>query len=150
MNASMRRFDRLCSEGSSDFNLVASEFKHLLHERLGITISEHATFRNFTFRFAIFVLTLMSETSFAQSVKPERVDAVFSKITSELPGCAVGVTQNGRLEFGRAYGLASLRNGQHCGCHDRRFRQYRRSSNSRSARSCGWPHPFNREPSPRP
>ncbi|MDH3424214.1 MAG: beta-lactamase family protein, partial [Gemmatimonadota bacterium] len=41
-----------------------------------------------------------------------RVDSVFSEYDrSNTPGCAVGVVRNGRLEYGRGYGMANLDHG---------------------------------------
>jgi CubicO group peptidase (beta-lactamase class C family) len=37
-----------------------------------------------------------------------KVDALFSSITTETPGCAVGVAQNGKTILEKAYGLANL------------------------------------------
>ena len=37
-----------------------------------------------------------------------RVDRIFARYTKETPGCAVGVAQNGRETFARAYGMADL------------------------------------------
>jgi CubicO group peptidase (beta-lactamase class C family) len=37
-----------------------------------------------------------------------RIDSVFASITPETPGCAVGVSQGGKVVVNRAYGLANL------------------------------------------
>ena len=37
-----------------------------------------------------------------------RVDRIFARYTKETPGCAVGVAQDGRETFARAYGMADL------------------------------------------
>src|SRR5512139_1998828 len=46
----------------------------------------------------------------SQSALPPvlQVDAVFSKWSGATPGCAVGVSQNGRVVYERAYGMADL------------------------------------------
>ena len=36
------------------------------------------------------------------------VDEVFAFVGRDDPGCALGVVQNGRLVYGRGYGLANL------------------------------------------
>ena len=40
--------------------------------------------------------------------KAARVDSIFRAITSETPGCAAGVSQNGRVVLTRYYGLGDL------------------------------------------
>jgi CubicO group peptidase (beta-lactamase class C family) len=39
---------------------------------------------------------------------PAKIDAIFAKWTSKTPGCAVGVAQDGKTVFDKAYGLADL------------------------------------------
>ena len=44
----------------------------------------------------------------AQSVAPSSVDQVFARWTTESPGCAVGVAQDGKSVLEKAYGMADL------------------------------------------
>jgi CubicO group peptidase (beta-lactamase class C family) len=44
----------------------------------------------------------------ASNLDGRAVDAVFSGITRESPGCALGVFQNGAMAYARGYGVASL------------------------------------------
>jgi CubicO group peptidase (beta-lactamase class C family) len=54
------------------------------------------------------LVSVLSLFSFAQ-VKPEQIDAIFRPLTNnQSPGFAVGVIRNGKLEFAKGYGLASL------------------------------------------
>lgn len=51
--------------------------------------------------------TLASAPAHAQD-RTARVDSIFSFITPDAPGCAVGVSQRGKMLVSRAYGLADL------------------------------------------
>ena len=61
------------------------------------------------FRLVSFVAAalLLGAPAFAQD-KTAEVDKVFSFATAETPGCAVGVSQNGKVVVNRAYGLANV------------------------------------------
>ncbi len=57
-------------------------------------------------------LVLALPISAAAAVVPEsRVDAVFAGWTAATPGCAVGISQDGRIVLERAYGMADLEQG---------------------------------------
>ena len=43
-----------------------------------------------------------------QAPDPARVDAVFNRWTTTTPGCAVGVSEGGRISLEKAYGMADL------------------------------------------
>ena len=47
-------------------------------------------------------------SSQAPDIPESKVDAVFSRWTSETPGCAVGVADGGRPVLQKAYGMADL------------------------------------------
>ena len=47
----------------------------------------------------------------APPVPESRIDALFSAWTAATPGCAVGVSTNGRIVLQKAYGLADLEHG---------------------------------------
>ena len=64
---------------------------------------------------SLLVVVLLTITAAAlgaatrQAASPEaRVDAVLAKWTTTSPGCAVGVSQNGRSVLQKAYGMADL------------------------------------------
>ncbi len=61
---------------------------------------------------AAIVCLTFTEVAGAQSAFPDsivrRIDAVFSRYTSETPGCALGVFQNGRITLAKGYGLANI------------------------------------------
>lgn len=63
-------------------------------------------------RAALLLLLALSvpATSFAQQPTDAaaRVDGVFARYTKETPGCAVGVSRDGREILSRAYGMADL------------------------------------------
>ena len=61
------------------------------------------------FRLASFLVAalLVGPTAYAQD-KTGEVDKVFSFATAETPGCAAGVSQNGKVVLNRAYGLANV------------------------------------------
>ena len=52
-------------------------------------------------------LSLLATPALAQD-RQARVDSIFRAITSETPGCAVAVSQNGKVAITKAYGLARL------------------------------------------
>jgi CubicO group peptidase (beta-lactamase class C family) len=56
---------------------------------------------------AILATLSLAMTAAAQD-RTSRVDSTFASITSETPGCAVGVSQRGARIVSRAYGLANL------------------------------------------
>jgi len=67
-----------------------------------------ATFRSLI---AIVLFGRLTPTTVAQSAPDDRsprVDAVFASWTADTPGCAVGVSQDGREVLARAYGSADL------------------------------------------
>jgi CubicO group peptidase (beta-lactamase class C family) len=68
------------------------------------------TSRNISFLLLSFVITalLVGTPVYAQTDKIAEVDQVFSFATAETPGCAVGVSQNGKTIVNRAYGLAEV------------------------------------------
>jgi CubicO group peptidase (beta-lactamase class C family) len=53
---------------------------------------------------------LVGTSAYAQDVGP-RIDSIFSFATPQTPGCAVGVSQNGKVIVNRAYGLADVDRG---------------------------------------
>jgi CubicO group peptidase (beta-lactamase class C family) len=61
------------------------------------------------FRLVSFVVAavLLGAPVYAQD-KAGEVDKIFSFATAETPGCAVGVSQNGKVVVNRAYGLADV------------------------------------------
>src|SRR5919112_1897751 len=61
------------------------------------------------FRLVSFVAAalLLGTPAYAQD-KTGEVDKVFSFATAETPGCAAGVSQNGKVVVNRAYGLANV------------------------------------------
>jgi CubicO group peptidase (beta-lactamase class C family) len=61
------------------------------------------------FRLVSFVVAalLAGAPAYAQD-KTGEVDKVFSFATAETPGCAVGVSRNGKVAVNRAYGLANV------------------------------------------
>lgn len=64
-----------------------------------------------TFRpIAFALLVACTPAAFAQTAEDpaRRVDALFSSMAGEKPGCAVGVTQNGQKIVEKAFGLADL------------------------------------------
>lgn len=54
---------------------------------------------------------LLAAPAHAQDRTPE-VDRIFGVVTAESPGCAVGVSQRGRVVVNRAYGLADVERGR--------------------------------------
>ena len=54
--------------------------------------------------------TLFAQKSLPDSVT-KKIDAVFARYTSDGPGCAMGVFQNGRIAFAKGYGLANIEYG---------------------------------------
>src|SRR3712207_5175530 len=50
---------------------------------------------------------LVGAPAYAQD-KAGEVDKIFSFATAETPGCAAGVSQNGKVVVNRAYGLANV------------------------------------------
>ena len=61
---------------------------------------------------AAFVLTVMPSIAIAQSTDLGAVaDRAFAQWTKDTPGCAVGVSQNGRTLLTRGYGMANLETG---------------------------------------
>lgn len=63
---------------------------------------------SFPIRFACIPLVLAAGVAHAQDVPaPDKIDAVFSKWTSATPGCALGISQDGKFSA-RAWGLADL------------------------------------------
>ena len=53
------------------------------------------------------IMLLMAAPAAAQD-KAARVDSIFRAITTETPGCGVGVSQKGQVVLNKAYGLANL------------------------------------------
>src|SRR6185503_4304666 len=50
-------------------------------------------------------------TAFARDAAPDpgaEIDALFSQWTTNAPGCAVGVSQDGKISIEKAYGMADL------------------------------------------
>jgi len=61
------------------------------------------------FRQILFVVTaLLVGAPVAAQDKTDRIDKIFSCATPATPGCAVAVSQHGKLAVNRAYGLADL------------------------------------------
>jgi CubicO group peptidase (beta-lactamase class C family) len=57
--------------------------------------------------FVVVAALVVARSGYAQD-KTAEIDKIFSAITAETPGCAVGVAQNGKTIVSRAYGLADL------------------------------------------
>jgi CubicO group peptidase (beta-lactamase class C family) len=53
------------------------------------------------------IALLVSTSAYAQD-KTSEVDKIFNFATAETPGCAVGVSQNGKVVVNRSYGLANV------------------------------------------
>ncbi len=64
---------------------------------------------SYSFLLVLFVVTalLVGTPTYAQD-KTSEIDKIFSWATPATPGCAVAVSQNGKLVVNRAYGLADL------------------------------------------
>src|SRR4029453_7903831 len=64
---------------------------------------------SYFFLLVSFVVTalLMGTPTYAQD-KTGEIDKIFAWATPNTPGCAVAVSQNGKLVVSRAYGLADL------------------------------------------
>ena len=54
--------------------------------------------------------TLLGQNTFPDSIA-KRVDAVFAQYTTQTPGCAMGVFQNGKIALAKGYGLANIEYG---------------------------------------
>ena len=59
----------------------------------------------------VLALSLHAGLSASQTVPDTAVDTLFSAWSSTTPGCAVGVSENGRIVLQRAYGMADLEHG---------------------------------------
>jgi hypothetical protein len=62
-------------------------------------------------QFAVVTLlvALVAQSAAAADVAPEQVDQIFSAYNKAgSPGCALGVTRDGRFAYRRSYGLGSL------------------------------------------
>jgi CubicO group peptidase (beta-lactamase class C family) len=59
---------------------------------------------------ALGIISLLASTAGAQDLGP-KVDAVFSRFTSTTPGCAVGVSKDGKPLYTHGYGMANLEYG---------------------------------------
>ncbi len=58
---------------------------------------------------ALLVLVMVSACASSGPSREARVDAVFAEYDHpDSPGCALGVIENGRLTYGRGYGMANL------------------------------------------
>lgn len=68
--------------------------------------------KEFLQRFVSFVVTasLVGTLAYAQD-KTREVDEIFSWVTPNSPGCAVGVSRHGQVLVNRAYGMADLERG---------------------------------------
>jgi len=64
---------------------------------------------SYSFRLISFAVTalLIATSAFAQD-KTSEIDKIFSWVKPDTPGCAVAVSQQGKLIVNRAYGLADL------------------------------------------
>ena len=74
--------------------------------------------RNGAKQLALLLILLLAPTSLLAQSNPlpsalaGRVDSVFLRFTAAgSPGCALGVVRNGRLDYARGYGLASVEHG---------------------------------------
>jgi CubicO group peptidase (beta-lactamase class C family) len=58
----------------------------------------------------LFLVIGAAQTAGAQSPDPltRRIDSVFARYTSNGPGCAAGVYQDGKIRFEKGYGLANI------------------------------------------
>ena len=63
----------------------------------------------------LLLISLVSASSIGGAAygqdKTAEIDSIFSAVTPETPGCAVGVSQYGQLVASRAYGVADLERG---------------------------------------
>ena len=60
----------------------------------------------------VLATTALSAQSALDGALSARVDSVFARFTAPgSPGCAVGVVRDGRLDYARGYGLASIEHG---------------------------------------
>ena len=57
---------------------------------------------------AVAASTAASARRQADAALPEKVDRVFTRWSQTTPGCAVGVSRNGRNVLAKAYGMADL------------------------------------------
>jgi len=55
----------------------------------------------------LIIALLVSTPAYAQD-KSTEIDTIFSFATTETPGCAAGVSQNGKVVVNRSYGLANV------------------------------------------
>jgi len=58
----------------------------------------------------VFPWPLLAQSTVPDSVA-KKIDAVFARYTSDSPGCAMGVFQNGQVAFAKGYGLANIEYG---------------------------------------
>ncbi len=65
---------------------------------------------NYFYLLIAFVITalLVGTPAYAQQDKTGEVDKIFSFASPDSPGCAVGVSQQGKVVINRAYGLANV------------------------------------------
>jgi len=57
----------------------------------------------------LLALIIISTKTYSQSVEFSEVDAIFSEWDNDsTPGCGLGIIQDGKLIYGRGYGLANL------------------------------------------
>jgi len=60
----------------------------------------------------LIAITFINLQTFGQSTDFSSVDAIFSEWNNETtPGCGLGIIQDGKLIYGRGYGLANLEYG---------------------------------------
>jgi len=57
---------------------------------------------------ALILCLLTFNLSFAQELD-SKIDAIFERFNSKTPGCAVGIAQDGKVLFAKAYGMADLK-----------------------------------------
>jgi CubicO group peptidase (beta-lactamase class C family) len=60
------------------------------------------------FRSLAVAALVVATPAHAQQDRAARVDSIFRSITAETPGCAAGVSQNGKVALTRYYGLGDL------------------------------------------
>jgi CubicO group peptidase (beta-lactamase class C family) len=54
------------------------------------------------------IICILAVGSMASEEPGQRIDKLFEKFSGKSPGCAVGVSQNGKAVFAKGYGMADL------------------------------------------
>ena len=77
-----------------------------IHARINAYIKSHS--RNASVLLGLAAVLLLPSPALAQADKTSEIDKIFSWATPATPGCAVAVSQHGKLVVNRAYGSADL------------------------------------------